>query len=224
MNFPFIDGRDRIWLSVTSRRIPWFLAAADPQPDGYIVLIDEQGARIVVDGLWAANEARLDAAEEYLYVAETMARRIVRYRLHSTGELGVQEVFGPADFGPGAMLTGLPFDAAGNLWVATVLRNGLRIVTPDGDSHIVFEEPNEAALAHLDTQIAACALTPDDFFATAGRTVQFPTSITFAGRIYGQFIWDLWRCRICCALLHPCPVCQCAIGSDSIPQNSLRER
>jgi len=181
VNFPFIDSQDRLWLSVTSRRTPWFLAAADPQPDGYIVLIDQQGARIVADGLLAANEARLDAAEEYLYVAETMARRVVRYRVSSAGELGAQEVFGPADFGPGGYVDGLAFDVEGNLWVATVLRNGLRVLTPDGESHLVFEEPNEPALAHLDAQIAAVALTPEDFFATAGRTIQFPTSITFAG-------------------------------------------
>ncbi|NJN48418.1 MAG: hypothetical protein HC808_20345 [Candidatus Competibacteraceae bacterium] len=56
VNFPFIDSQDRLWLSVTSRRTPWFLAAADPQPDGYIVLIDQHGARIVADGLFAATK------------------------------------------------------------------------------------------------------------------------------------------------------------------------
>ncbi|MEE4377048.1 MAG: SMP-30/gluconolactonase/LRE family protein [Candidatus Competibacteraceae bacterium] len=181
VNFPFIDSQDRLWLSVTSRRTPWFLAAADPQPDGYILLIDQRGTRIVADGLLAANEARLDAAEEYLYVAETMARRVVRYRVGSAGELGAQEVFGPADFGPGGYVDGLTFDVEGNLWVATVLRNGIRILAPNGESHVVFEEPNEPALVNLDAQIAAGALTPEDFFATAGRTVQFPTSIAFAG-------------------------------------------
>ena len=42
-----------------------------PRPDGYIVLLDEKGARIVGDGIYFTNEIRLDAKEEFLYVAET---------------------------------------------------------------------------------------------------------------------------------------------------------
>ncbi len=62
-----------------------------------------------------------------------------------------------------------------------VLRNGLWILNPDGEPQVVFEEPNEPALAHFAGQVAAGALTPADFFATAGKTIQFPTSVTFAG-------------------------------------------
>ncbi|MCP5420761.1 MAG: SMP-30/gluconolactonase/LRE family protein [Gammaproteobacteria bacterium] len=181
VNFPFLDSRGRLWVSVTSRRRPWFLAASDPQPDGYIVRIDERGAQIVADGLWAANEVRMDAKEEYLYVAETMARRVIRYRVSENGDLGEREIPGPADFGPGAYVDGIAFDAQGNLWVLTVLRNGLRILKPDGELRTVFEQPNEPALAHLAKQIEAGALTPEDFMATAGKTIQFPTSLVFAG-------------------------------------------
>ena len=42
-----------------------------PRPDGYIVLLDGKGARIVGDGIYFTNEIRLDAKEEFLYVAET---------------------------------------------------------------------------------------------------------------------------------------------------------
>jgi hypothetical protein len=47
------------------------LAAAMPRPDGYIVLLDEKGARIIGDGIYFTNEIRLDAKEEFLSVAET---------------------------------------------------------------------------------------------------------------------------------------------------------
>lgn len=181
VNFPFIDSQNRLWISVTSRRRPWFLAAADPRPDGYIILLDDRGARIVADGFWAANEVRLDAREEYLYVAETMARRVVRFRVGRDGSLHGRESFGPEDLGPGAYVDGITFDAQGNLWVATVLRNGLMIITPDGEPHTVFEEPNWDALDNFAAKVEAGTLTPEDLLAAAGKIIQFPTSITFAG-------------------------------------------
>lgn len=181
VNFPFIDSKDRLWVSVTTRRRPWFLAAADPQPDGYVILIDEKGARIVADNLLVANEVRLDANENYLYVAETMARRVVRYPVHEDGSLGEQEVYGPSDFGLGAFTDGITFDVDGNLWVSLVSRNGLAIITPDGDWHMVFEEANEKALQNMMDKIKAGELTPPDFFACAGQNILFPTSVTFAG-------------------------------------------
>jgi hypothetical protein len=33
-------------------------AVADPRPDGFIVLVDDRGARIVDDGIYATNQAR----------------------------------------------------------------------------------------------------------------------------------------------------------------------
>ncbi|RME55604.1 MAG: SMP-30/gluconolactonase/LRE family protein, partial [Caldilineae bacterium] len=77
-NFVFIDSQDRLWISVSTREIPWFVAAAHPRPDGYIVLMDASGPRIVADGIYFPNEVRMDADENYLYVAETMKRRMLR--------------------------------------------------------------------------------------------------------------------------------------------------
>ncbi len=103
VNFPLFDSQDRLWLSVTSRRTPWFLAAADPQPDGYIVLLDAHGARIVADGFYATNELRFDAREEYLYVAETMARRVLRFRVMADGEFARTGDFRPRRSGTGRL-------------------------------------------------------------------------------------------------------------------------
>ena len=68
---------------------------AAPRPDGYIVLIDEKGPRIVADGLFLTNEIRLDAAEEYLYVVETIINHMLRFRVQPDGSLTDKEIFGP---------------------------------------------------------------------------------------------------------------------------------
>jgi hypothetical protein len=53
-------------------------------------------------------EARLDAEERYLYVAETMQARILRFPVRSDGSLGDREVFGPTGWAPTASWTGSP--------------------------------------------------------------------------------------------------------------------
>src|SRR5438552_9517367 len=124
-NFVFLDSRNRLWISVMTREHHWWPAAATPRPDGYIVLLDEKGPRIVADGLFLTNEIRLDAAEEYLYVVETIMNHMLRFCVQPDGNLTGKEMFAPNNLGTGAAVDGFTFDANGNLWVTLVLRNGL---------------------------------------------------------------------------------------------------
>ncbi len=180
-NFVFLDSKQRLWLAFSSREQIWWPAAASPRPDGFIVLLDQRGPRIVADGLYFTNEIRLDAHEEYLYAAETMKNRISRFRVHPAGGLSAREVFGPHSLGPGAAVDGFAFDAEGNIWVTLVIRNGLGIITPDGDYHVVFEDANEAVLATFEQKITTGTAQPGDMAAAAGQTLQFLTSVAFGG-------------------------------------------
>ena len=180
-NYVFIDSKKRIWAAFSTREAHWWPAAAKPRPDGYIVLIDEKGPRIVQDGLYFTNEIRLDAKEEYLYVAETMKNHIIRFRVSPDGSLSDKEAVGPDNLGVGGAVDGFTFDADGNVWVTTVLRNGVGIITPDGDYHVVFEEANESLLATFEKKIAAGEAEPTDMAATVGKTLQLVTSVTFGG-------------------------------------------
>jgi gluconolactonase len=180
-NFVFLDSKNRLWASFSTREQTWWPAAAHPRPDGFIVLVDEKGPRIVADGFYVANEIRLDANEEYLYVAETMKNRILRFRVQPDGSLTDKEVYGPDGLGLGAAVDGFTFDADGNIWVAVVMRNGVGIITPDGDYHVVFEDANDTALSTLEQKIADGTAQPSDMMAAAGQTLQFVTSVTFGG-------------------------------------------
>lgn len=180
-NYVFLDGRNRLWMAFSTRESQWWPAAAHPRPDGSIVLLDEKGPRVVRDDLYFTNEIRLDAREEYLYVAETMKSRISRFRVQSDGSLGERETFGPESLGRGAFVDGFAFDSEENVWVTTVTRNGLGIITSDGDYHVVFEDANEAALTSFEEKIAAGTGQPADMAAAAGQTLQFVTSVAFGG-------------------------------------------
>lgn len=181
VNYVFIDSQNRLWVSVSTRKMPWFAALLDDEKDGYIILIDDGGARIVADGFDFLNEIRLNADESYLYAAETLGKRMVRMPVHADGSLGEREAVGPDSLGEYAYVDGFALDANGNVWVTLILQNGLAVITPDGHAHTVFEDPNPAALkiaaAHLDEG----TLTPEEMFACVGARLQFPASITFAG-------------------------------------------
>ncbi|HZR41846.1 MAG TPA: SMP-30/gluconolactonase/LRE family protein [Ktedonobacteraceae bacterium] len=180
-NYVFFDSKNRLWIAFSTREQQWWPACASPRPDGYIVLLDEKGPRVVGDSIYFTNEIRLDAKEEYLYVAETMKRRILRFRVRPDGTLTDREIVGPDGLGAGAVTDGFTFDADGNIWVTTPLRNGVGIITTDGDYHVVFEEANEPLLKTFDERVASGTTQPSDMLATAGKTLQFTTSVTFGG-------------------------------------------
>ena len=155
-NFVCFDSQDRLWITVSTRAVPRSEAISNPRPDGYIILVDDKGPRIVADGLMFTNELRLDANEEFVYVAETTAARISKFPLNPDGSLGTRQIYGPDQLADDALIDGICFDVEGNLWITEINRNGLLVLTPDGDVKTVFEDPT-------------------------GEMIFFPTSITFGG-------------------------------------------
>ncbi len=181
-NYAFIDSQDRLWVAISARRMPWFSAAADPKPDGHVVLIDKNGARVVGDGIVFTNEIRLDAEEKYLYVAETMAAKISRFPVNPDGSLGTKETFGSESLGETAVVDGFAFDAEGNVWVTTVLRNGLIIIdAKTQEAHTVFEDPNNTALETAFAALAEGKMTPEHMMGCVGSRLALITSINFGG-------------------------------------------
>jgi hypothetical protein len=165
-------------------------------------------------GIYATNEARLDAEERYLYVAETMKARILRFAVRADGSLGEREVFGPDGLGRGGFVDGFSFDAEGNLWVTTVVRNGLGVLTRDGDWHVVVEDPREDALATFSIgwrQARRCRTTcwPAPARGCSSRPV-----CASPARICARRMWARWACRGCQPSALPSPGCRCATGPE----------
>ena len=156
VNFTYLDKRGRLWVTVSTRLHPRTRALENPVADGYIILIDDDGPRIVADEILFTNEVRLDAREEFLYVAETTGGRITRFRVGGNGNLSEREIFGPDPLIPDAHIDGVCFDADGNLWITELSRNALIVLTPAGDVKVAGEDP-------------------------AGEIMYYPTSMTFGG-------------------------------------------
>lgn len=178
-NFVARDAAGRLWLTVTTRMQPWTDHVRSLSRDGYIAVIDGRGARIVADGLCGTNELRFDPTGEWLYVAETTARHITRFRVDGD-RLSGREVYGPSNVG--GFCDGIAFDAYGNLWTTLVMADRLVAITPKGDLQTILDLGGDpAALAALDAAWAEARLTPEIMQATGGTLCRWMASLTFGG-------------------------------------------
>lgn len=178
-NFVLTDSKGRIWFTVTTRVVPWNRSINEKTADGYVGLIDEHGIRIVAEGFVGTNEARLDANEEWLYVAETNARRISRLRVQPDGSLTDRQVYGPADLG--GFPDGFAIDSLGNLWITLVLTERLIALTPEGEVLTLLDDGNPAALAEYERHYQAGTTTPELMAACRGTLAPMMASIAFGG-------------------------------------------
>jgi sugar lactone lactonase YvrE len=145
-NFPYLDFQRRMWVSNSTDRPDMDAALHAAIPDGSLVLIDGGEPRIVADGICFANGVAVDPAERYVYVAETMMRRILRYPIRADGSLGDREVYGPAFLGRKGFPDGIAFDEAENLWVTFPMWNAVGYITPEGNLEIYLEDPEGEVL------------------------------------------------------------------------------
>ncbi|HEY1726224.1 MAG TPA: SMP-30/gluconolactonase/LRE family protein [Steroidobacteraceae bacterium] len=179
VNFVLRDSRGRLWLTITTRAVPWTRSINDKLADGYVALIDERGIRIAADGFIGTNEIRLDAHEQWLYVVESNARRISRLRVHSDGRLSGREIYGPA------RLQGVPdgfaFDSIGNLWITYVISDKIAAITPSGDELILFEDSDPEQVRLFDQHFFAGTVTPEVMMGCGGTLAPWTASVTFGG-------------------------------------------
>ena len=180
VNFVIRDSKDRIYMTISTMIVNWMEAISPNVADGRLVLVDDSGIRVVADGLAFTNEIRLDANEEYMYIAETCGPKVSRMKVQPDGSLADYEVFGPDNHG--ALIDGIAFDSHGNLWGTHVFNDQIFAITPDGDLRIILDDDrgSEAGQAFLDAFWKDEA-TPDHMLAAGGAIAPWMASVTFGG-------------------------------------------
>ena len=181
VNFVLRDSRNRIWITVSTKITNWMKAVSPNVRDGYIALLDGDGLRIVADGLAFTNEIRLDAKEEWMYIAETCGKRISRMRVGDDGSLSGYEVFGPSDLGIAGLPDGIAFDSYGNLWGTLVMADRIFALTPEGEQRILLDDGVAEASRALDEAFQRDEVSPDHMLAAMGTIAPWTASITFGG-------------------------------------------
>lgn len=175
-NFVTVDDRDRIWISVSTRHLPRQRAWRADVADGFVVLVDQAGPRVVADGLHYTNEVRPDPSGEWLYVVETFGRRIRRFPIRSGGALGTPEIV--LSLGTEFFPDGFAFDAAGGLWVTSLVSN--RLLRFHGDQlHTVLEDVNREFVRAAETAFTSGVMAADHLGTIPGTFLQQLTSVGF---------------------------------------------
>lgn len=178
-NFVFEDDRGRTWITVSTRCVPRAAAYRADVADGFIVVVDARGARIVADGLGYTNEAMLSPDGAWLYVNETFARRLSRFRVGPDGALSGRETF--ATFGHGTYPDGLAFDADGHAWITSIVSNRVLRVAPDGSAQVVLEDADPAHVQWCEDAYLAGTLGRQHLDRAAGRVLRNISSLAFGG-------------------------------------------
>ncbi|MBP8295087.1 MAG: SMP-30/gluconolactonase/LRE family protein [Burkholderiales bacterium] len=178
-NFVFEDADNRVWITVSTRRAPRAAAYRGDVADGFIVLVDGRGARIVAEGLGFTNEAALSADGAWLYVNETFGRRLSRFRVGADGALAARETV--ATFGHGTYPDGLAFDAEGHAWITSVVSNRVLRVAPDGATTVVLEDADPAHVERCEQAYQSGTMGRPHLDHAAGARLKNISSLAFGG-------------------------------------------
>jgi hypothetical protein len=179
VNADHVRGELRLWVSVSTRHVPREQAFRREVADGYIVLKDKNGVRIVADGLGFTNENKVDPSGRFLYVNETMARRLSRFPIRDDAGLGPRETV--AEFGAGTFPDGFEFDSEGGIWIASVVSNRLLRIAPDGTQTVVLEDSDPEVVAAVERKYQESGLARADIDAGRQGVLGNLASIAFGG-------------------------------------------
>lgn len=179
VNFVYVDRQDRVWITVSTRIRP---RADDYRPtasSGFIAVVDAHGARIVADDLGYANECRLDPDERRLYVNETFARRLTRFRITKDSRLTDRETVATFDYG--TFPDGLAFDVDGGIWIASIVSNRVIRIDPDGTKQTILEDADPEHVAWVEEAFQDGTLGRRHLDTVRSRALKSISSVAFGG-------------------------------------------
>jgi len=178
-NFIRLDEAHRLWISVSTRKIPRELAFDRTVADGYIVLSDSKGARIVADNLAFANELVVDPGGRRIYVNETISRRLTRFEVRPDGSLDRRETV--CEFSDGVFPDGLAYDSEGGLWITSVVSNRVIRMSPDDRQTVILEDLDPQTVENVETRFAQNRFGRKEIDTGSRRSLGNVSSLAFGG-------------------------------------------
>lgn len=178
-NYVFTDARGRTWITVSTRHVPRADAYRGDVADGFVIVVDEKGARIVADRLAYTNEAYVHPDGKTLYINETFGRRLVRHAILPGGDLGAREVV--TEFGKGVFPDGLAFDSEGGVWVTSIISNRVIRVFPDGAQQLIVEDADSDHVDWAEAAFLAGGLGRPHLDTAGHGVLKNVSSIAFGG-------------------------------------------
>lgn len=178
-NYVHLDAQRRLWITVSTRKQPRSQGYRADCNDGFIVLADAAGARIVADRLGYTNECQIHPETGQLYVNETFTRRLTRFDADTAGTLTNRTTV--AAFGPGSFPDGLTFDAEGGILITSIISNRVIRVGPDGSQEILLEDADPGELARVERAYRAGKMDRTHLDRSFGARLKNISSAAFGG-------------------------------------------
>lgn len=178
-NFVGIDRQDRLWVTYSTWQLPREKSFRKGFADGFIVVVDGQGPRIVAESIGFTNEAIVDPTGQWLYVNETIGRRTIRFPILDGAHLGEREVV--ATYPPATFPDGFTFDCEGGVWIVSVSSNRVIRAAPDGTTHIVLEDADPDRMEAVEAAFHDDRFGREEIDAGKCRPLGNLASIAFGG-------------------------------------------
>lgn len=182
VNFVTMDSKNRIYITISTKKSKWMQSINTETYDGYIALIENGSIRIVVDGLKFPNEIRFDENEQFLYLAETTGQCIKRFQVLASGELVNPEVYGPSYLGDAGFPDGIVFDEFGNLWGTLAIAEKIFCISEKGEFHTIFDDGDDNHRKKVQNAFEKNTLTEEMMIEKLSSVAPLLTSLAFGGK------------------------------------------
>lgn len=178
-NYIHIDTLGRIWITVSTRHVPRASAYRGDVADGFVVLLDDSGARIVADDLGYTNECLVHPDGKRLFVNETFARKLTSFDIDPKGNLSNKKTI--CEFGAGTFPDGMTFDTDGGIWITSIVSNRVIRVTEDGKQEILIEDVDKDHLANVEQAFGQATMGRPHLDRAHSQKLKNISSLAFGG-------------------------------------------
>jgi sugar lactone lactonase YvrE len=178
-NFVTIDEKHRLWVTVSTCKVPRAAAYRSDVADGFIILLQDGAPRIVADDLGYTNECMVHPDGKRLFVNETFARRLTSFDIEADGSLSNRQTV--AVLGEGIYPDGLAFDENGDAWLTSIVSNRVLKVSGDGTVEIVLEDVDADHLAWVEQAWRDHAMGRPHLDKAAGQLLRNVSNLAFGG-------------------------------------------
>lgn len=178
-NFVLIDASGRTWITVSTRKSPRDLGYRPGDGDGFIVCVDKRGPRIVADGLGYTNEVQVHPSGRWLYVNETFGRRLSRFPITASSDLGKRETI--TEFTRGVFPDGLGFDTEGGTWIASIVSNRVVRISEHGMQQVIIDDSDDDHVEWVEQAYLNHCMGRPHLDKPGGEVLANISSIAFGG-------------------------------------------
>lgn len=186
VNFVTTDENGQIWFSVSSTFAPRHLAYRRDVKNGFVGIIENGQARILLEGLHYTNEIRPDQRSGYLYVSETFSQRITRFPMARDLSFGKGECF--AQLPRGAFVDGIFLEPSGGVLAACVVSNEIFHISQQGEISLIASERNGAWVDEVERSLDAGLMNRSHFDNAPSSVLRNVSSIAIHGEYNDRLI------------------------------------